>query len=197
PWGAPGRQSDLRPSRRDFSIAIIQPAARIAAAARGASGVVRGKPREPIHGEGPARMIETLSPKKELEDLQADLREGQELLRRHRLVEHLVERQEMPKRELVESLVHRQNVAQLRAKLDTMHPADIAYVLESLPLEERLVVWNLVKAERDGEILLQASDAVRETIIRSMDLQELVAAAGQLADDAEDELAQDLPAGCI
>src|SRR5256885_12513802 len=96
-------------------------------------------------------MIETLSPKKELEDLQADLREVQELLRRHRLVEHLVERQEMPKHELVESLVHRQNVAELRSKLDSMHPADIAYVLESLPLEERLVVWNLVKAERSEE----------------------------------------------
>src|SRR5205814_2343728 len=85
------------------------------------------------------RMIETLSPKKELEDLQADLREVQELMRRHRLVEGLVERQEMPKHELVESLVHRQNVAELHAKLDSMHPADIAYVLESLPLEERAI----------------------------------------------------------
>jgi len=138
-------------------------------------------------------MIETHSPKKELEDLQADLHEVQELLRRHRLVEHLVERQEMPKHELVESLVHRQNVAELRAKLDSMHPADIAYVLESLPLEERLVVWNLVKAERDGEILLQASDAVRETLIRSMDLQELVAATEQLEADQIADLAPDLP----
>jgi len=142
-------------------------------------------------------MIETLSPKKELEDLKADLHEVQDLLRRHRLVEHLVERQEMPKHELVESLVHRQNVAQLRAKLDSMHPADIAYVLESLPLEERLVVWNLVKAERDGEILLQASDAVRETLIRSMDLQELVAAAEQLEADEIADLAPDLPEGVI
>src|SRR5256885_1011054 len=142
-------------------------------------------------------MIETLSPKKELEDLQADLHEVQELLRRHRLVEHLVERQEMPKHELVESLVYRQNVAELRAKLDSMHPADIAYVLESLPLEERLVVWNLVKAERDGEILLQASDAVRETLIRSMDLQELVAAAEQLEADEIADLAPDLPEGVI
>jgi hypothetical protein len=41
-------------------------------------------------------MIETLSPKKDLEDLQADLREVQELLRRYRLVEGLVERQDMP-----------------------------------------------------------------------------------------------------
>jgi magnesium transporter len=46
-------------------------------------------------------MIETLSPKKELEDLQADVREVQELLRRHRLVENLVGRQDMPKHELV------------------------------------------------------------------------------------------------
>src|SRR3977135_502795 len=102
-------------------------------------------------------MIETLSPKKELEDLQADLREVQDLLRRHRLVEGLVERQEMPKHELVESLVHRQNVAELRTKLDSMHPADIAYVLESLPLEERLAVWDLVKAEGNGALIAEDS----------------------------------------
>src|SRR5258705_11868819 len=138
-------------------------------------------------------MTETLSPKKELEDLQADLREVQDLLRRHRLVVVLVERQEMPKHELVESLVHRQNVAELRAKLDSMHPADIAYVLESLPLEERLVVWNLVKAERDGEILLQASDAVRETLIRSTDLQELAAPGEHRAADEIADVAPDLP----
>src|SRR5260221_3237965 len=74
-----------------------------------------------------------------------------------------------------------------------MQRADIAYVLESLPLEERLVVWNLVKADRDGEILLEASDAVRETLIRSMDLQELVAAAEQLEADEIADLAPDLP----
>ena len=51
-------------------------------------------------------MIETLSPKKELEDLKADLHEVQELLRRHKLVERLVEREEMPKHDLAESAVH-------------------------------------------------------------------------------------------
>src|SRR5690349_2938183 len=85
----------------------------------------------------PEAMAETLSPRKDLEDLKAELLEVQELLRRHHLVEALVERQEMPKHELVGSLVHRQNVAELRGKLDLMHPADIAYVLESLPLEQR------------------------------------------------------------
>ena len=138
-------------------------------------------------------MAETASPTKELEHLQEDLREVQELLRRHRLVETLVSRQEMPRQELVESLVHKQNVAELRAKLDRMHPADIAYVLEALPLAERLAVWDLVKAERDGEILLEVSDSVRESLIASMDSHELVAATEQLEADEIADLAPDLP----
>lgn len=131
--------------------------------------------------------------RKELEDLQEDLKEVQELLRRHRLVESLVERQEMPKHELVETLVHKQHLAELRAKLDEMHPADVAYILESLPRAERLIVWDLVKAERDGEILLEVSEPVRESLIQSMDADELVAAAEQLDTDEIADLAPDLP----
>ncbi len=138
-------------------------------------------------------MADIASPTKELEHLQEDLREVQELLRRHRLVESLVSRTEVPGHEQVESLVHQQNVAELRAKLDRMHPADIAYVLEALPLAERLAVWDLVKAERDGEILLEVSDAVRESLIASMDSQELVAATEQLEADEIADLAPDLP----
>ena len=138
-------------------------------------------------------MAETAAPTKELEDLREDLREVQDLLRRHRIVEGLVRRQEIPGHELVESLVHQQNVAELRAKLDLIHPADIAYILEALPLDERLVVWDLVKAERDGEILLEVSDAVRESLIASMDSHELVAAAEQLEADEIADLAPDLP----
>lgn len=84
-------------------------------------------------------------------------------------------------------------LAQLRAKLDELHPADVAHILEALPLDERLFVWDLVKAERDGDILVETSDAVRESLIASMDAPELVAAAATL--DAEEiaELAPDLP----
>jgi len=78
-----------------------------------------------------------------------------------------------------------------------MHPADIAFVLEALPVEERLAVWDLVKAERDGEILLEVSDAVRETLIKSMDARELRAAAEQLEADEIADLAPDLPEDVI
>src|SRR5712664_716744 len=133
----------------------------------------------------------------ETEDLQKNLREVQNLLHRHALVEHLVHRQEMPKHDLVEQLVHKQHLAELRGKLDQLHPADIAYLLEALPLEERLVVWNLVKADRDGEILLEVSEAVRESLIASMDSAELVAAAETLEADQLADIAADLPAGVI
>jgi len=127
------------------------------------------------------------------EDVQQELREVQELLARHRVVEGLVHRQQMPRHELVENLVHKQHIAELRHKLDELHPADIAYILEALPLDERLFVWDLVKADRDGEILLEVSDAVRETLIEAMDSQELVAATEQLDTDEIADLAPDLP----
>jgi magnesium transporter len=138
-------------------------------------------------------MAETAAPTKELEDLQEDLREVQELLRRHKLVEGLVSSRDTPGHESVEARVHGPNAAELRAKLDRMHPADIAYILEALPLGERLAVWDLVKAERDGEILLEVSDAVRESLIASMDSHELVAAAEQLEADEIADLVPDLP----
>ena len=116
-----------------------------------------------------------------------------ELLHRHELVENLVQRQDSPRHELVETLVHRQHLTELQQLLDRLHSADIAYILEALPRDQRLVVWDLVKAERDGEILLEVSDAVRETLIAHMDEGELVAATGQLDTDEIADLAPDLP----
>src|SRR3954470_13250085 len=133
----------------------------------------------------------------EIEDLQRNLREVQELLLRQKLVEDLVHRQEMPKQGLVEQMVHKQHLAELRAKLERLHPADIAFILDALPVDERLAVWELVKADRDGEILLEVSDAVRESLIASMDPRELVAAAETLEADEIADIAPDLPADVI
>ena len=110
------------------------------------------------------------------ESLQESLQQVIRLLNKHKLVEGLVHKQDMPKHDLVESLVHKQNLAELHKKLDALHPADVAYILEALPLEQRLDVWDMVKAERDGEILLEVSDAVRQTLIADMDSDELLAA---------------------
>jgi magnesium transporter len=127
------------------------------------------------------------------DSLSESLQQVISLLNKHRLIESLVHNQDMPNHDLVESLVHKQNLHELQKKLDTLHPADVAYILEALPLEERLDVWELVKAERDGEILLEVSDAVRQTLIADMDSDELLAAAEQLDTDELADLAPDLP----
>jgi len=127
------------------------------------------------------------------ESLSESLQQVISLLEKHKLVESLVHKQDMPKHDLVESLVHKQNLSELQKKLDVLHPADVAYILEALPLDDRLKVWDLVKAERDGEILLEVSDAVRQTLIADMDSQELLAAAEQLDTDELADLAPDLP----
>jgi len=127
------------------------------------------------------------------ESLQESLQQVINLLGKHRLVEDLVHKQDMPNQHLVEKLVHKQNLAELQKRLDALHPADVAYILEALPLEQRLDVWELVKAERDGEILLEVSDAVRQTLIADMDSDELLAAAEQLDTDELADLAPDLP----
>src|SRR5919198_6082675 len=95
--------------------------------------------------------------------------------------------------ELRELIADPARIVELRARLDALHAADIAYILEALPLEERLAVWNLVKADRDGEILLEVSEAVREWLIASMDSAELVAAAETLQADELADIAADLP----
>ncbi len=133
---------------------------------------------------------------RDVDDAQRSLAEVQSLLRKQRVVQSVVHNQQQTKPErqvLVEGLVQRQHINELRTKLDGLHPADVAYILESLPVDDRLFVWDLVKAERDGEILLEVSDSVRETLIRSMDRQELVAAAETLDADEIAELAADLP----
>ncbi len=127
------------------------------------------------------------------ESLQESLQQVIHLLSKHRLVESLVHKQDMPRHDLVETLVHKQNLTELQKKLDELHPADVAYILEALPIEQRLLVWDLVKAERDGEILLEVSDAVRQTLIARMDSEELLAAAEQLDTDEIADLAPDLP----
>ncbi|MCC6212493.1 MAG: magnesium transporter [Burkholderiales bacterium] len=96
-------------------------------------------------------------------------------------------------RRVREGIAAQRDPAALRAELDRLHPADVASILEALPLEERLVAWHLVNAEREGEILLELSEAVRESLIATMDAKELVAAAETLEADQIADLAPDLP----
>jgi magnesium transporter len=124
------------------------------------------------------------------------LAEVERLIAKQKLVEELVHRQgehDPRKPELVEAMVHKQNLADLKKRVDRLHPADVAYVLEGLPIEDRLLVWSLVPAEQDGEVLLETTDAVRESLIADMDRAEILAMARTLDADRIADLAPGLP----
>ena len=99
----------------------------------------------------------------------------------------------LEKSKLKGELFRPQDMGELQLKLDDLHPADVAHILEALPLEDRLNLWELVKADRDGDILLEVADSVRQSLIADMDSKELLAAAVQLDTDELADLAPDLP----
>ena len=97
--------------------------------------------------------------------VQENLANVKELLAKHKLVEDLVRRQEMPRHELVEDVVHRQHLAELRSLLERVPLAEIAGIIEALDPEDRLLVWYEVREERGEAILEILSDEVRQDLI--------------------------------
>lgn len=130
------------------------------------------------------------------ENVQNHLKQVELLLHKHALLEEVAHNQEIARpdrQEPADTLSHKQYLAELQQKLDSLHSADIAYILEALPIEQRQMVWDMVKSERDGEILIEVSDAVRESLIATMNRDELREAAEQLDTDELADLAHDLP----
>jgi len=81
----------------------------------------------------------------------------------------------------------------VRRLVNSLSPAEIGHLLESLPSAKRAVVWGLVDPEDDGEVLLHVGDEVRESLIAEMDPDELVAAVEDLDIDDLADLVEDLP----
>ena len=94
------------------------------------------------------------------EALRENLRQVEDLLDRQDVLAQIAHRQEVPNRELIESLQRRQNVAELRRRIAGLHPADLAYILEALPPERRLLVWHEADPARAGAALAELSDPV-------------------------------------
>jgi magnesium transporter len=139
----------------------------------------------------PEKIIRRLDP----EDAQLALARVQEQLRRHALVEQLVHRQEEgdERAPLVEGLLQRQHENELRALVNELHPADIAFILESLPKDDRQLIWQLVRSEFDAEVLLEVADWVRQSLIDTMDREDLVAATENMDADEIADLIANLP----
>ena len=77
--------------------------------------------------------------------------------------------------------------------LDAFHPAEIGHLLESLPLSQRMFIWNMLDHDDDGEILLNVGDEVRSGLIQTMNKDQLLSATEGLDVDDLADLLADLP----
>jgi magnesium transporter len=82
---------------------------------------------------------------------------------------------------------------QVNRLVNSMHPAEIASMLESLPPAQREVVWDLVDPELEGDVLVELNEEVRADLIREMETEDLVAATEGLELDDLADLLGDLP----
>lgn len=81
----------------------------------------------------------------------------------------------------------------VRSLVGSLHASELARLLESLPLEQRAIVWEMVDEEAEGDVLVEVADEVRDRLIESMQPEELIAAINGLEVDDLADLIADLP----
>jgi magnesium transporter len=80
-----------------------------------------------------------------------------------------------------------------RMLVRSLYPSELARLLESVPPAERALIWEMVEPEREGDVLVELAEQVRDGLISGMKADQLIAATeGMELDDLADLLA-DLP----
>jgi magnesium transporter len=77
--------------------------------------------------------------------------------------------------------------------IGSLHPSEVARLLESLPLAERAVIWEMVGSDSGGDVLVELADEVRDRLIESMPPDQIVAALDGMELDDLADLVADFP----
>ena len=96
----------------------------------------------------------------------------------------------------LEELRHRLDSGQMRSArllISDLRPTELARLLESLPLRERAVVWEMVDSALGGDVLVEVGEEVRDGLIKGMETSELIAAIDGMELDDLADLVADLP----
>lgn len=75
----------------------------------------------------------------------------------------------------------------------TLHPSEIADVIESMPSRDRDKIWQLIDPELEGDVLSHMQDAVRTEFLEQMHPDKLADATKMLDVDDVADILQDLP----
>src|SRR5262245_18405463 len=127
------------------------------------------------------------------EAVQAKKTQLARLLERHRVLEGLAGRQQTEKRDLLVQIQRRENLVELRKHLRGTHPADLAVVLESLDVADRVLVFRQLAARDAGLTLVELDPGARAGLVDGLSGAELSSAVAELDADDLAYLSDSLP----
>ncbi|OQW79967.1 MAG: magnesium and cobalt transport protein CorA [Proteobacteria bacterium ST_bin11] len=88
-----------------------------------------------------------------------------DLLKKHKLVEGMLNNQPMPRRKLITALVQKQHMVELRSLMARLSAIEIGQILHALDLEDARLVWQQVEESRQDDVLWELSDNLREALV--------------------------------
>ncbi len=88
-----------------------------------------------------------------------------DLLKKHRLVESMVQNQPLPRRKLVAALVQKQHLVELNLVLRRLTAVEIGEILSAITAEEAQLVWGQIEVPRQDDVLWEISDTLREQLV--------------------------------
>ncbi len=93
----------------------------------------------------------------------------------------------------IQELLEQDNWRDAANLLRKLPPAEVAHVLEALPLTQRQILWDLLDSDQDGETLMELTEGARNELIQNMDQDEIVAATENMDVDDLADFIQELP----
>ncbi len=83
--------------------------------------------------------------------------------------------------------------AESKDVLNSLPAYETALIIESSPPKKRALIWQLIDESKEGEILKNLSNDVRETVLTYMDPEEVAIVTKDLEPDEIADILQDLP----
>jgi magnesium transporter len=80
-----------------------------------------------------------------------------------------------------------------RNLINNLLPSELARLIESLPLKERAIIWEMIELKNKGDVVVEVADEVRDGLIEGMEANELISAIEGMALDDLADLVADLP----
>lgn len=80
-----------------------------------------------------------------------------------------------------------------RNLINNLLPSELARLIESLPLKERAIIWEMIDLKNKGDVVVEVADEVRDGLIEGMEANDLISAIEGMALDDLADLVADLP----